>query len=310
MNFYFYMLCFIVVFFSCKNGESETHSENSDDSLSQIINKNEYELHLPNDKIKTVLMLFGGYPENAEDIKREFNILEKAQQHDIAVVLMNYNQKLWLDENEKSDLAQKIQAIFIKHKLPADHFYIGGFSSGGVVNLLISDYIIGSDRYNMSPKGVFVVDSPIDLVALYNSSEKNIERNFSDVSVQESTWLIDNLESEFGKPEDRLEQYEKHAVYTHETGNISNLSNLNGTKIRLYTEPDTTWWKENRMADYDQTNAFYIKALSENLVKNGYSQVEYIPTKNKGYRADGERHPHSWSIVDVEDLLEWMVGKS
>lgn len=58
----------------------------------------------------------------------------------------------------------------------------------------------------------------------------------------------------------------------------------------MYTEPDTLWWKENRMAGY------------EKLKENHFTDIEYIPTKNKGYRTNGERHPHSWSIVDTMDL--------
>jgi hypothetical protein len=35
------------------------------------------------------------------------------------------------------------------------------------------------------------------------------------------------------------------------TENIANLKGLENTKIRLYTEPDTLWWKENRKEDYE-----------------------------------------------------------
>ena len=70
--------------------------------------------------------------------------------------------------------------------------HFGGFSSGGVVSLLISDYIIGMKQFYIDPKGLFIVDSPIDLAALYTSSEKNIKRSFSEVSVQESNWIIKN----------------------------------------------------------------------------------------------------------------------
>jgi hypothetical protein len=32
------------------------------------------------------------------------------------------------------------------------------------------------------------------------------------------------------------------------------------------------WWRENRMADYDQMNTCYIKQLSENLKEAGFSR--------------------------------------
>ncbi|MFT5916221.1 MAG: hypothetical protein ACI81T_002725 [Bacteroidia bacterium] len=96
---------------------------------------------------------------------------------------------------------------------------------------------------------------------MYRSSEKNIEHNFSEIAVQESNWIIEYLEKNFGDPENSLSEYEKNAVFTSKTNTIDNLKGLEDIKIRLYTEPDTLWWRENRMADYDQMNACYIKQL-------------------------------------------------
>ncbi len=268
----------------------------------------EYELHSPINKSSAVLCLFGGYPERAADIKREFDIVELAIKNDIAVVLMNYNQKLWLEEGEKSQLAKFFVNIMVEHDMPQDNVYIGGFSSGGVISLLICDYLIGAESYGLEPKGVFIVDSPIDLAALYRSSVKNVERNFSPTSVQESTWLLETLGEQFGDPAEHIERYDEASIYTDETDHTYNLRHLMNTKIRLYTEPDTLWWREHRMVDPDQTNAYYIEKLYESLIAKGYNQVDYIPTKNKGYRANGERHPHSWSIVDQNELIEWMIG--
>ncbi|RSC93348.1 hypothetical protein EI424_08975 [Tenacibaculum singaporense] len=236
-------------------------------------------------------------------------ILDIARKNNIAVILSNLNQKLWLEENEQQQLAKSLQTIITENQLPTDNIFIGDFSSGGVVSLLISNYIVGKKQLNIDPKGVFIVDSPIDLVALYKSSEKNIERNFSEPAILESTWLLETLGNNFGNPKDSIKKYEEKAVFTSSTDNISNIKKLKNTKIRLYTEPDTLWWKKNRMADYDQMNAFYIKKLYESLKTKGFNNVEYIPTTNIGYRANGERHPHSWAIVDKNDLINWILTK-
>lgn len=302
-------LLFFILIVSCKQNKKEKKQIVTEKIEFTEIVKEDYELYKPNDEIKGVLILFGGYPENADDIKREFQILDIARENSIAVLLSNFNQKLWLEESEKHQLAKKLQDIVVENKLPTENIFIGGFSSGGVVSLLISDFIIGMKQFYIDPKGVFIVDSPIDLIALYKSSEKNIERNFSEPSIQESTWLIETLGNNFGNPKDNIEKYEKNAVFTYSTNNISNLKKLKRTKIRLYTEPDTLWWKENRMADYEQMNAFYIKKLSESLTQKGFESVEYIPTTDRGYRANGERHPHSWSIVDKKDLVNWILNK-
>ena len=303
------LLLFFILIVSCKQNNKEKEQIVTEKIQFTEIVKEDYELYKPNKEIKGVLILFGGYPENADDIKREFQILDIARENNIAVLLSNFNQKLWLEESEKHQLAKKLQAIVVENKLPTENIFVGGFSSGGVVSLLISDFIIGMKQFYIDPKGVFIVDSPIDLTALYKSSEKNIERSFSEPSIQESTWLLETLGNNFGNPKDNIEKYEENAVFTYRTNNISNLKKLKRTKIRLYTEPDTLWWKENRLADYEQMNAFYIKKLSESLTQKGFESVEYIPTTDKGYRANGERHPHSWSIVDKKDLVNWILNK-
>ncbi|HMU05302.1 MAG TPA: hypothetical protein PJ990_16830, partial [Saprospiraceae bacterium] len=114
------------------------------------------------------------------------------------------------------------------------------------------------------------------------------------------------LEKRFGHPSGNLSKYEAYAVFTSQSNNIDKLNSLKNTKIRLYTEPDTLWWKTNRMADYDQMNAYYIKKMYERLKESGFDPIEYIPTVNKGFRANGDKHPHSWSIVDKKELVEWM----
>lgn len=305
MNKFLVLLIFVTFAVSCKNGnkQNETRTE-----FQKIVNK-EYELIKPIEKIKAVIVLFGGYPEKAEDIEREFQILEIAKKHNVAVLFMNYNQKLWLEQTEKENLAEQLQGIFSENKLPTDNIFIGGFSSGGNVALLISNFIEESEDNNLNPKGIFIIDSPIDLAELYQNAEKNVERNFSESSVQESIWLLETLGKQFGNPNDSLENYQQYSVYTLKTKNIDNLKKLKDKKIRFYTEPDTIWWKENRIAEYEQINAYHIKSLSKTLKKSNFKNVEYIPTQNRGYRANGDRHPHSWSIVDKKDLMKWIMAE-
>jgi len=305
----FILILFILTIVACNNSKSNRKKGNVEILKYTEIIEPAYELHKPNKKATAVLVLFGGFPETIDDIKREFKILEIAKQHQVAVLFSSFNRKLWLQENEKLSLAKQLQEFFIQHELPTDNIYIGGFSSGGNVSLLISNFIVGSDQFNLNPKGVFIIDSPIDLAELYFSSEINIGNNFSEASIQESTYLLAILGKEFGNPKTAISNYEKYSAYTLKTSNIGNLKNLINTKLRLYTEPDTVWRKEQRMQDYEQMNAYHIKQLSKDLKAKGFQQVEYIETSNKGYRANGEKHPHSWSIVDVDDLISWMLEK-
>jgi hypothetical protein len=267
-----------------------------------------YELLIPKGSQTGVLILFPGFPETPEVMKREFSIVKPAMEAGIAAAFMKFNRQLWLKEEEKRLLATIINQMFEENDLNKKNVYIGGFSSGGNVSLLLSNYLVQSGS-NVQPQGVFVVDPPVDLLGLYQNSVRNIERNFSSVSVQESNMIVSLLEPEFGKPQDGIEKYEQHSPYTLKTRNIDNLSHLKDVQLRFYTEPDTAWWKENRQYEYEEMNAYFIENLADDLRKKFGENATYIPTENRGYRANGNRHPHSWSIVDVDELIQWITNE-
>ena len=270
------------------------------------ISTESYNLYKPN-KTEAVLILFGGFPENGKMIETEFPITDMALEEEVAVVYMNFNRKLRLEESQKADLANDLKVLFEKNNLPRKKIVIGGLSSGGSIAILIGNYLKENSNLNLEPTGVFVVDSPVDLAALYRITEDNIERNFSEASVGESTFINNYFKSELGNPNEEIKSYEDFSVFTHETKNYQNIENLKNTKLRFYSEPDKKWWRKNMGVEYEQMNAFHIERLSKFLKDQDFKDVEYLATENKGYRSNGERNPHSWSIVNKEDLLEWIL---
>ncbi|MEM9916663.1 MAG: hypothetical protein AAF990_01130 [Bacteroidota bacterium] len=268
-----------------------------------------YELIQSTGKEKGLLVLFGGFPETPEDVKREFDILDMAQKNDISILLMRFNKRLWLEASEKQALKTILEEAVERHQLSKDNLFIGGFSSGGNISLLLSSYL-HAQQSSLQPKGIFIVDSPVDLLQLYRCSQRNIERKFSAISMKESQRTVNSFDEYFGPAAKGIKKYEEYSPYISQTENIRNLASLKDTKIRLYTEPDTTWWKVNRQNEYEDLNACYIKKLAQQLQKQlGNQQVELIETEGKGYRANGYRHPHSWSIVDKKDLFDWMLNR-
>lgn len=254
---------------------------------------------------KAFLFLFPGYRGDAKSIENEFKVVERANEQGINVVLMNFNQHLMVSNEELNTLTELFKDELLRSKADIP-FYIGGYSSGGNVSFLLADHLL-ADPSRPQPSGVFCVDSPLDLHRLYRSANCTIERNFAQPAMQEANMLLDFFETNFGTPQDSLFRYEAAAVYTDSTQNTQNISHLNQIKVRLYTEPDTTWWMKERGASYRDMNASILEALSSQLQTTSNSSVELIRTSNKGYRADGRRHPHSWSIVDQDELFKWVL---
>ncbi len=273
----------------------------------QEIIKQDYELSKPSQNIKAVLILLGGYRETATDIKREFNLLNLAKTKGIAILYMNFNQKLCLEQKEKIQLTEQLQDIFKEHHLPYNNICMGGFSSGGNLVLLLANHLVATQN-KVLPKGLFIVDSPVDLLHLYKLAQKNIERNFSVTAVEEARWLIQLFHQKIGNFTNEVTALEQKSPFVAQTNSIQNISALQGLKIRFYTEPDTNWWKQNRQNEAEDLNAYSIEKLTKALQVNWHNnRVELIKTKNKGYRANGQRHPHSWSIVDQHDLINWLL---
>lgn len=290
-------------------GISQTKKGETIFTESETILTDSYELVIPK-KQKGLLILFPCFPCNAENTKTEFNIVDVAIKKNIAVLMMNFNQHLWLSEVEKEELENIMIQATEENKINTENIFIGGFSSGGNVSLILTNYL-KSINSTLQPKGVFIVDSPIDLLGLYEDAKKDIKKNYSEVAVEEALWIVNSFESEFGTGDSSLSNYEIKSPYVSKTNSMNNLSNLNDLQIRLYTEPDLVWWKKNRQTEYEDTNAYYIELLANSLRnKYGENSVRHITTKNKGYRSNGQRHPHSWSIVDKERLLNWILNSN
>ena len=76
----------------------------------------------------------------------------------------------------------------------------------------------------------------------------------------------------------------------------------------MQPEPDINWWVKERNADYTSMNSTESSALINELNRHGNTHAALIITQNKTYRKpDNTRHPHSWSIVDNDELIQWLL---
>ncbi|WP_275314685.1 hypothetical protein [Tenacibaculum bernardetii] len=268
------------------------------------IKTDEFEL-LVSKQQKGLLILFPGGGGSAENIKKEFDIVQKANEKGVSLLLINFARKLWIEKEDSAKLTALILETIKKNNLKTDNIYIGGMSIGGNVALTLSDYLLKNKI--VAVKGTFIVDSPIDLFGLYESSVKDIQqKDFSEERLAEPKWIVSFFEERFTK-DSLLSNIQQVSPFTYKTENFNNIYSLKKAKLRLYTEPDERWWKEVRKTDYESTNAYRIRKLNDLLVANSWKKVTLIETNNKGYRANGKRNPHSWSIVHVDDLLEWIL---
>jgi len=297
------LLLTILIFLSCKNQDTNQSVAGNNNV---VIVKKGYEL-IKSPKDKALLILFPGGGQTLDLVKKEFDIINKSTQRGISVLLVNFNRNLWLEQKDSEYLTELLTSAISDNNIATKNIFIGGMSLGGTVTLSLSDHLIKT-KASVKPKGLFVIDSPIDLYALYESSQKDVMRDdFSEERLSEPRWIINYFEERFGGQNDLLSNIQEVSPITLKTNNIDNIKHLKELKLRLYTEPDTLWQKEVRQTDFESTNAFVLQKTNALLKSNYWQNIKLIETKNKGYRSNGERHPHSWSIVDQDELIEWIL---
>jgi hypothetical protein len=262
-----------------------------------------YDLIIPTEPI-ALLILFPCFPCDAADTRSESPIADTAVANGIAVLLMNFNRHILMSDAEKQEVLDTIAAAVKAHGVDATNTFIGGFSSGGNVSVLLAKELVRAPRPGIGLKGVFAVDSPLDLVLLYECSKRDLSKTTFPEYKGEARYLQAFLDSTLGSPTDSMANYQRSAPLLNSSASVAALKDL---PIRFYTEPDTAWWRANRDDSYEELNSFAMKRIHDTLVAAGNARAEYIATEGRGVQ-HGNRHPHAWSIVEERELVRWMEG--
>ena len=265
----------------------------------------DYDLVIPPEP-KALLILFPCFSCDAADTRTESRIADTASANGIAVLMMNFNRHIMMSEAEKQEVIGTIAGAVKEHNVDASNTFIGGFSSGGNVSVLLAKELSRAPRPGIGLKGVFAVDSPLDLMHLYNCSKLDLAKTTFPEYKEEARMVAALLDSTLGSPTDSLVNYERSAPLLNSAASVAPLKDL---PIRFYTEPDTAWWRANRDDGYEQLNAFALKRIHDTLQAAGNSRADYITTEGRGVQ-HGNRHPHAWSIVDEQELVQWILSLS
>ena len=218
--------------------------------------------------------------------------------------------EFFFDKDRLIEVEQYIHQALTVGNIPQENILYCGMSLEGTRAMKLA--IFGKSNlsvYKITPRAIAICDAPLDMVRFHKEMTKAVTLNFSPISASEGSWVSGYLEKNLGgTPEKNLDAYIQYSPYCYLDQGGPNLSKLDDIAIRAYAEPDINWWMENRRKDYYSMNAIDLAALINELNIRGNEEAELIITRNKGYRPDGQRHPHSWSIVDEQELVEWFLS--
>lgn len=216
--------------------------------------------------------------------------------------------ELFVKDSVISILDEIVAEVVKEHGIPSTNIFIGGISASGTRAFRYAQYCQqGKSKHGIKIKGVFSVDSPLDLARFYESVH-NHENNFKEGMLWEADLMKTVFDQIFsGPPTHYEEEYIKASVFSHsdiQGGNAKFLKNVN---IIMYHEPDIDWWLNERGSSYFDINSYDIAAFVLKLRATGNNNVELITTSGKGFDRKGNRNCHSWTIVDEAYLTAWIT---
>lgn len=210
----------------------------------------------------------------------------------------------------KQQLEGYIHLALEHHGIPKENLLFSGMSLAGTRAFKMAEFAQSkASKYKLKPRAIAACDAPLDFVRFWQALDKAKRIQFHPAAANEGTWVTAWLEKNLGgKPTDHLEAYISYSPYCYLDREGVHLSNYKNIAVRTYTEPDVQWWMKTRRKDYYAMNAIDAAAIVNELNIRGNSEAELVTTQDKGYWGDGTRHPHSWSIVDEAELVEWFLG--
>jgi hypothetical protein len=258
-------------------------------------------------RVQAALILLDGFGGNAEDFLSETKIHNVAWANDMLTVCIPTGQRLYADKSIIDYLNKVLTEISGTYKLRKDQFAIGGMSSGGTIALRYAELCHEKPaEFPILPAAAFDVDSPVDLIGLYRSSERDLKKNYQGWWLGEAKMITDRFSNELGDINGDLKKYHELSPFSGDLTAAGNESSLKGVAVRTYHDVDVNWFIQNRRRSLYETNMLDASEFINRLVLQGNTKAEFISSKTEGRRSNGQRHPHSWNIVDEIDLVQWL----
>jgi len=261
-------------------------------------------------RIQGALILLDGFGGTADGFMAETRIHNVAWANDILTVGVATNTRLYADQSIIALLNQVSANLITTYGLRKDQFAIGGMSAGGTIALRYAELCKEKPaQFPIEPKAVFVIDSPVDLIGLYELSEREIKKNYSGWWIDESKMIIERFKKELGDKKTDVSRYNEVSPFWKDKEGMGNEQYLKDVAVRTYHDADVSWFIQNRRRSLYETNMLNASELINRLVLMGNNQAEFMMSKVQGKRSNGTRHPHSWNIADETELVQWLKEK-
>ena len=274
----------------------------------EVVERGYYFAIQPQGEIKGVLVLFPGYGETPEMVLPETKLHNTASSNNLMTLIIPVGTKIYADEPTIMAINRALKDSIKRFYLQKEKFVLGGFSAGGTIALHYSEKCIEKpNEYPIQPRAVFSIDSPVDIVNLWEYFDRERTKNFSPAGVNEANFVQPIMEKELGgTPVTNLKSFISHSPFYVKATEPGNEKFLKEVPVRVYHDMDVVWQLKNRRRSLYDNNALCSSELINRLLLMGNERAEFIQSNRPGYRSNGMRHTHAWSIVDEVECIQWI----
>ncbi len=271
-----------------------------------------YYLAIPpsSNEIEATLVLFPGLGQKAEDVLRDSELYHYAEQNNILTLLFSTGMRISVDSLLKENLTKGLNNAIKTYGLNKNKFVFGGFSAGGMISLryaqLCKEF---PNRYPVNPLAVFMADAPVDIFHSWETMQTLKKQGDSQVAIDEADWVEKIYNAFYGAtPETNQDIFEQMNSFSFSKQGTGKEKHLKDVAVRAYHDVDIPWRLTERNQSVSHSNFLVTSELINRLLKLGNENAEFVQSFQTGYRANGKRHPHSWSIIDAKECIEWIGG--
>ncbi len=265
-----------------------------------------------NRNARGIVVFLDGWPVDADaSLASDGGFDRSALARDVGVLHVTTGDPLdfLFEDTDVAELVDRVQAILLEEDLRNVPVFLAGMSLGGTRAARLAVYL-HTHRQDvwLRAAGLAMVDAPLDMVRFWHSETRAARVNAHPAAADEGRWVTYLLETHLGgSPDTARDRFVAYSPFVHGEPSGGNAAHLREIPVRAYHEPDVDWWIENRRKDYYSMNSIDLAALVTELLVMGNDHAELITTH--AARAEyPDASPHTWSIVDDGELVEWFLS--
>lgn len=263
----------------------------------------------PWNEIHGVLVLFPtrGFPP--ETVFEESKLQNLAWSNNLLTIAFSAGKSFYADSASIANINLILNDVVERYGVKRDKFVFGGFGGGGMIGLRYVEYCKEyPEKFPVKPQGVFAIDPAVDYINLWKYFERELKSGISNSGRAEAEHVLNEMTSNIGTLQENIEKYKELTPFYSDLEVAGNEKFLRHIPIRLYYEIDMEWYLKNKRRSAYDLNFLNGSEMIKRLLILGNEKAEFIQAKKEGYRSDGQRHPHSWSIIDEIDCIQWVKG--